>query len=283
MALFGRKKKEKKQKASDLEVEATVVVDEVTLAARQAKIQQLFELRQGLYTKFYEYVDRMEDYFYGHKGDYSDAICNVDLNFPKLFAYAQKRDQEDGGDSHYYENLFWEFYMEKERELVSYWNDNSAPMTVMLSDVDEPEHAEVEVLSPQFQDVLVGKYGHHVVKTEESLIRTIDILSAEQESSLPYWDVDENGNWVWFNDDMDVMALTANYDYSSLKDSNGQVMPDSIVDDNLALFEVTLANSIQLIELLIQANDNNIATVNYVKQLMADTKIEEFMVWLDKN
>jgi len=256
---------------------------EELLKERQVTVDQLFKLRMDLYNSFYLYVDRSDEYFYGKSGEYTDAIGNVAFEFPEILEYAKSRDKQDGGDSYYYENLYWEFYMSKLEELKVHWDEYGAPLTTFIEIDQEPEHAEIRVVSPQFQDFLVGAHGHHAVKTEESLILSIDLLSTDKEGLLQTWEVDDDGNFPWLNDNYDIAALSSDYDYGSFLDPNGVKMEENVIDTNLSLFEDTLINSITLINALHEAIDSNINSLTYMKQLMDSTKLDDFLLFMDKN
>lgn len=282
MGLFNRKKGNDKPKAKKEKKKVAEGADELLQETRDLLVDKLFDKREQVYTKFYEYVDRETDYFYGKIGDYSDARGNVDFNFEEIWEYAREQDKKDGGTSHYYEELFWEFYNKKLDELKVYWNDNHEPLTVMVMVDEEPEHATVEVASPQFQDFLVGEQGHHAVKTEESLAYSIDLLTLD-DNLTQTWELDENGNWPWLNDDFDIMALAPDYDYSTFLKPDGEPMDEKDIDNNLALFDITLSNTLNLLILLHEAMDNNLATLEYMKKMMADTKVEDFILFEEDN
>ena len=255
----------------------------------QEQFRNFYDKRTRIYQEFYRYIDRNREIErLAEEGNKVGKQYGV-LSLSEVFKYAKNLDEADG-NSHYYMEMYCEFYNQQYTTKVA---------EHYLSQADEllgfQEH-ELNLFDSQ--DLILSwvylidqgwlmssdENGYH--KDFDSLLELIDNLGSDPELISKFNRVeDEDGDFMFefAESSWSELCLNPNYDYFSMVDYDGDPYNVSMqqIDFAMELFDVTLDNVLLILELLHGSLDTADEMRRYIQQLDDTITVGDFVSYTE--
>lgn len=255
----------------------------------QEQFRNFYDKRTKIYQEFYRYIDRNREIErLAEEGNEVGKQYGV-LSLSEVFKYAKKLDEADG-NSHYYMEMYCEFYNQQYTTKVA---EHYLSQADELLGFQEYEHSLFDsqdlILSWVYfidQGWLMSSDENGYHKDFDSLLELIDNLGSDPELISKFNRVeDEDGDFMFefAESSWSELCLNPNYDYFSMVDYDGDPYNVSMqqIDFAMELFDVTLDNVLLILELLHGSLDTADEMRRYIQQLDETITVGDFVSYTE--